>query len=103
MIEVSRCAEIPLKRVMASLLNQQKWKIGESVLDTIIGGSSLLDSAQGLRGSFTDAESIENYINAYGYDLHDPIEAAELQGNVQEAIRFIKKYFIKIKAFSVCQ
>lgn len=75
--------------------NQQKWKIGDSVLGVVIDGNSLLDSKQGLRGSFTDPTSVDNFIDAYGYDLLDPIEAAELQGNVQEAIRFIKKYFLK--------
>jgi uncharacterized protein (TIGR04562 family) len=73
----------------------RQWSIGESVLDVLIGGTSFLDSKEGFRNSFTDADSIENFILAYGYDPQDPIEHAELQGNLQEAIRFIKRYFLK--------
>jgi uncharacterized protein (TIGR04562 family) len=73
----------------------RQWSIGESVLDVLIGGTSFLDSKEGFQNSFTDADSIENFILAYGYDPQDPIEHAELQGNLQEAIRFIKRYFLK--------
>jgi len=74
---------------------KQKWNIGESILDVVIGGISFLDSKEGFKGSFTDNESAEKFLLAYGYDIMDPIELAELQGNVQEAIRFIKRYFLK--------
>jgi uncharacterized protein (TIGR04562 family) len=73
----------------------RQWSIGESVLDVLIGGTSFLDSKEGFSNSFTDTESIENFVLAYGYDPQDPIENAELQGNLQEAIRFIKRYFLK--------
>lgn len=72
-----------------------KWKIGESVLDVLIGGVSFLDSKEGFKGAFPDLTATERFLGAYGYDESDPIEAAELQGNLQEAIRFIKKYFLK--------
>lgn len=80
---------------MMSGIDPLKWKISESVLDVLIGGTSFLDSKDGFRGSFPDAQSAEKFLNAYGYDESDPIESAELQGNLQEAIRFIKKYFLK--------
>lgn len=72
-----------------------KWKIGESVLRVLIGGSSFLDSKEGFRGTFRNIHSAENYLSAYGFNLHDPIETAELQGSLQEAIRFIRTYFLK--------
>ena len=72
-----------------------KWKIGESVLDVLVGGTSFLDAKHGFKGSFPSPEAAENFLLAYGYDFHDPIELAELQGNVQEAVRFIQRYFLK--------
>ena len=73
----------------------QQWAIGESVLDVLIGGTSFLDSKEGFKNSFPESNSIENFLRAYGYDYDDPIEHAELQGNLQEAIRFIKRYFLR--------
>jgi uncharacterized protein (TIGR04562 family) len=72
----------------------QKWKIGESVLDVLIGGVSFLDSKEGFKGSFVDNDAAEKFLHGYGYDIIDPIELAELQGSMQEAIRFIKRYFL---------
>ncbi len=76
-------------------MTSRQWTIGESVLDVLVGGTSFLDSKEGFRNYFTDEDSIKNFILAYGYDPEDPIEHAELQGNLQEAIRFIKRYFLK--------
>ena len=73
----------------------QRWAIGESVLDVLIGGTSFLDSKDGFKNSFSGPSSIENFVLAYGYDYEDPIEHAELQGNLQEAVRFIKRYFLR--------
>ncbi len=72
-----------------------KWRIGESVFGVLIGGVSFLDSKNGFKGSFKDANEAERFLNAYGYDVLDPIELAELQGNLQEAVRFIRRYFLK--------
>jgi uncharacterized protein (TIGR04562 family) len=81
--------------MMMSGIDPLKWNIGESVLDVLISGVSFLDSKEGFRGAFPDSGSADRFINAYGYDDADPIEIAELQGNIQEAVRFIKKYFLK--------
>ena len=75
--------------------SKQRWNIGESVLDVLIGGVSFLDSKEGFKGSFEDHDAAEGFLHAYGYDIEDPIELAELQGNLQEAVRFIKRYFLK--------
>jgi uncharacterized protein (TIGR04562 family) len=72
-----------------------KWKIGESVLRVLIGGRSFLDTKDGFIGTFRNVHGAENYLGAYGFNLHDPIEKAELQGSLQEAIRFIRSYFLK--------
>ena len=75
--------------------NHSKWKIGESVLSVLIGGRSFLDSKDGFLGTFKNLHAAENYLGAYGFNLHDPIEKAELHGSLQEALRFIKTYFLK--------
>jgi uncharacterized protein (TIGR04562 family) len=72
-----------------------KWKIGESVLRVLIGGRSFLDSKEGFRGVFRSRHAAANYLHAYGFDLQDPIEKAELRGTLQEAMRFIRTYFLK--------
>lgn len=77
------------------LIFKEKFGFGESTLDVLIGGMSLLDSKQGLSGQFKDLEAADLFLKAYGYDLSDPIEAAELKGTIQEAVRFIRRYFLK--------
>ena len=74
---------------------EQKWTIGERVLDVLISGTSFLDSKDGFLGSFRNTESAEQFLEAYGFDLQDPIERAELHGTLQEALRFIRTYFLK--------
>ena len=85
----------PIKQQLLS-----KWKIGDSVLDVLVGGVSFLDSKDGFKGSFPNEDSAERFLGAYGFDLHDPIEKAELHGTLQEALRFIKTYFLKPAAES---
>ncbi len=67
----------------------------ERVLEVLIGGTSLLDVREGIAGAYPDSESITAFIEAYGYDLSDPVEAGELHGHKLEAIQFIRKYFLK--------
>jgi uncharacterized protein (TIGR04562 family) len=74
---------------------QSKWRIGESILDVLIGGRSFLDSKNGFRGTFKNEQAADQFLYAYGYDLQDPIERAELQGTLQEALRFVRTYFLK--------
>jgi uncharacterized protein (TIGR04562 family) len=74
---------------------EQKWKIGERVLDVLISGTSFLDSREGFLGSFRNIDDAEQFLEAYGFDLNDPIERAELHGTMQEALLFIRTYFLK--------
>ena len=77
---------------------EQKWRIGERVLDVLISGTSFLDSKEGFLGSFNRVEDADQFLEAYGFDLHDPIEKAELHGTLQEALLFIRTYFLKPQA-----
>ncbi len=63
------------------------------VMDVVIGGKSAIDSAKGLK--LRTPEEIKRFLECYGYDLDNPIEQAELFGNFQEAMSFIRRYFLK--------
>ena len=41
-----------------------------------------------------DNEQVSDFLKGYGFDTSDPIVSAELFGNFQEAVQFIKRYFI---------
>lgn len=62
--------------------------------DVVIGGRSALDSKYFIGQTF-DAEYAEHFLKGYGFDPNDPINKAELFGNFQEALQFIKRYFLK--------
>jgi uncharacterized protein (TIGR04562 family) len=40
-------------------------------------------------------EEVERFISGYGFNLENPIEKAEATGNFQEALSFIRKYFLQ--------
>lgn len=63
-------------------------------LDIIASGTSSLDASNYLT-NIKSKEETYKFLNGYGYDLSDPIQNAEMFGNFQEAIQFIKNYFLK--------
>ncbi|MGE4231870.1 MAG: TIGR04552 family protein [Bacteriovoracia bacterium] len=71
----------------------QRYEFDWELLDVIVGGKSAIDSRNHLRAR--SSEDIESFMDCYGYDLSNPIEKAELFGNFQEALSFIRKYFLK--------
>lgn len=77
-----------LENYLASL------RLGRDVLDVMLGGKSAIDTRGGILPTKNE-EAAERFIEAYGYKISDPIQAAELLGAYQEAIRFIRKYFLK--------
>ncbi len=62
-------------------------------LDVVIGGRSALDSKFFI-GPMTDIDTVERFLSGYGLDANDPVARAELFGNFQEAIQFIRRYFL---------
>lgn len=62
--------------------------------DVVIGGKSALDS-KFFTGPMTNTEVVEKFLVEYGLNPRDPVSRAELFGNFQEAIQFIKRYFLK--------
>lgn len=62
--------------------------------DIIAGGKSSID-AKNYLANFTEKEMAQKFLEGYGFDIKDPIQSAELFGNFQEAIQFIKRYFLR--------
>lgn len=63
-------------------------------LDVVISGRSALDSKFFL-GPIVDDDTVESFLVGYGIDRDDQVARAELFGNFQEAMQFIKRYFLK--------
>lgn len=64
------------------------------MLDVVVGGKSALDTKNFL-GSMSTIEQVNQFLKGYGLDPNDHVTKAELFGNFQEAIQFIKRYFLK--------
>lgn len=62
--------------------------------DVVCSGKSSLDATSYLTEVY-DKNQVANFLNGYGFDINDPIESAELFGIFQEALQFIKRYFLK--------
>ncbi len=64
------------------------------VFDVIIGGKSALD-ANAYLGQLETREDVGRFLLGYGFDCNDPVQSAELFGNFQEAVQFVRRYFLK--------
>ena len=62
-------------------------------LDVVCSGKSSLDAKNYLTELY-DKNQVSNFLNGYGFNIQDPVEAAELFGIFQEAVQFIKRYFL---------
>lgn len=72
---------------------QKRYDFDWEVLDVIIGGQSAIDSGTSL--CLRTPEEAARFMDCYGYDIENPIEKAELFGNFQEALSFIRRYFLQ--------
>ncbi len=63
-------------------------------LDVVCSGKSSID-AKNYLSEVNDKTQVADFLYGYGFDVNNPIEAAELFGIFQEAIQFIKRYFLK--------
>jgi uncharacterized protein (TIGR04562 family) len=71
-----------------------KYKLNWDTFDVIIGGKSPLDVNSYL-ATINGRDGVYNFLSGYGFDMADPIQKAELFGNFQEAVQFIRRYFLK--------
>jgi uncharacterized protein (TIGR04562 family) len=63
-------------------------------LDVVCSGKSSLDATNYLTELY-DKNQVANFLLGYGFDISDPVESAELFGIFQEAMQFIKRYFLR--------
>ncbi len=68
-------------------------RMSRDVMELMLKGKSAIDSRHGL--PIRSKEEAERFLLSYGYSGDNPVESAELIGNYQEALRFIKRYFLK--------
>jgi uncharacterized protein (TIGR04562 family) len=61
--------------------------------DVVCSGKSSLDAKNYLTELY-DRTQVANFLNGYGFNINDPVESAELFGIFQEALQFIKRYFL---------
>ena len=64
------------------------------LLQIILEGKSPLDSHFFI-GPIRHDHQIDNFLKEYGFNPNDVVTQAELFGNFQEALQFVKKYFLK--------
>lgn len=68
-------------------------RLGRDVVNLMLRGRSVIDLNQGI--SLRTEEAADEFLLKYGYNLENPVERAEVYGNYHEAMRFIRKYFLK--------
>jgi uncharacterized protein (TIGR04562 family) len=71
-----------------------KYMFDWEILDVVVGGKSALDTKNFL-GPMSSIEQVNQFLKGYGLDPNDHVTKAELFGNFQEALQFIKRYFLK--------
>ncbi|MBF0362871.1 MAG: TIGR04552 family protein [Oligoflexia bacterium] len=71
-----------------------KYHFDWDVLDVIVSGLSALDARSFLVDVSSKAK-VNSFLKSYGFEQDDPVLKAELFGNFQEAMQFIKHYFLK--------
>ena len=72
----------------------QKYMFDWEILDVVVGGKSALDTKNFL-GPMSSIDQVNHFLKGYGFDPNDHVSKAELFGNFQEALQFIKRYFLK--------
>ncbi len=72
----------------------QKYMFDWEIFDVVVGGKSALDTKNFL-GPMSSIDQVNQFLRGYGYDPQDNVAQSELFGNFQEALQFIKRYFLK--------
>ncbi len=69
-----------------------RYEFDWEILEVIVGGQSAIDSPRPLR--IKDVDEAVRFMDSYGFEIENPIEKAELFGNFQESLNFIRRYFL---------
>ncbi len=70
-----------------------KYNLDWNILEDLFERRSALDLELHF-GASDDVEGVNRFLKGYGFDPFDPVQNAELFGNYQEAIQFIKRYLL---------
>ena len=71
-----------------------KYMFDWEIFDVVIGGKSALDTKNFL-GPLSSIDEVNQFLKGYGLDPNDRVAKSELFGNFQEAMQFIRRYFLK--------
>lgn len=72
----------------------EQYMFNWETLHVVSSGKSSLDAKSYLTEIY-DKDQVQHFLDGYGFDISNPIESAELFGIYQEALQFIKRYFLK--------
>ncbi|MBF0312009.1 MAG: TIGR04552 family protein [Oligoflexia bacterium] len=72
----------------------EKYRIDWELINVVAEGQSALDTRSFLI-DYNNKTDVLNFLKGYGLDQNNPVLKAELFGNFQEAMQFIRKYFLK--------
>ena len=72
----------------------EKYMFDWEIFDVVVGGKSALDTKNFL-GPMSNIDQVNQFLRGYGLDPNNHVAQSELFGNFQEAIQFIKRYFLK--------
>ena len=65
-----------------------------AAFDIVLSGKSSLDTEYFI-GKVQTREEGASFLKGYGFNPEDPVASAELFGNFQESLQFIRRYFLK--------
>lgn len=71
----------------------EKYLFDWEIFDVVIGGRSALDTKNFL-GPMGSSDEVNQFLKGYGLDPNDPVAKSELFGSFQEAMQFIRRYFL---------
>ena len=71
-----------------------KYLFDWEAMELVLGGRSALDSRLFVGPNFQD-EQIRRFLLGYGLEPDDTVTKSELFGNFQEALQFIRRYFLR--------
>jgi uncharacterized protein (TIGR04562 family) len=72
-----------------------KYALDWDLIEVVIGGRSALDTKFFMGSPILTKEQVNVFLKGYGLDPSDPVSRAELFGNFQESLQFIRRYFLK--------
>jgi uncharacterized protein (TIGR04562 family) len=70
----------------------ERYLFRDDIINVVLKAQSAIDGVDEL--GIKTMDEARGFLECYGFDLDDPIERAELFGHYQEALSFIRQYFL---------